>query len=423
MNKLFSMMVALFVAATVYGQDTIPDRNASRDKNATPIKNTAEVEKKSADDEGFVFSVVKQVPITSVKDQHRSSTCWSFSTMAFFEAEVLRTKGITVDLSEMYLVSNSMYERGVLFVRLHGNATFSPGGAFSDGLALLREHGLVPQSAMPGLNYAEYPQDTLPVHKELDAVARGFLNSIVGGNMTRLTPSWKIAFRGIYDAYLGKCPEEFEYEGKKYTPKSFQDYLGLNADDYVSITSFTHHPFYTQFAIEIEDNWRHALSYNVPLEELTAIVDNAINKGYTIAWGSDVSESGFSRQGIAVIPDNSKLAKELGSDMARWLKMNKSDFGGKFTSKPGPELEITQLMRQQSFDNYETTDDHGMLIYGIAKDQTGKEYYIVKNSWGDAGNYNGIWYVSKAFFNYKTINIVVNKKAIPSAIAKKLGIK
>ncbi len=396
-------MAALFVAATVSAQD---------DKT-----------EQKPEDEGFVFTTVKQIPITSIKDQHRSSTCWSFSTMAFFEAEILREKGLTVDLSEMYLVSNSMCERAELFVRLHGNATFAPGGAFADGIALLRNHGIVPQSAMPGIMYGEYPQDTLPVHKELDAVSRAFLNAIVNGNMTRLTPSWKVAFRGIYDAYLGKCPEVFEYEGKNYTPQSFQQYLGLNPDDFVSITSFTHHPFYSQFAIEIEDNWRHSLSYNVPLNEFMDIIDNALNNGYTVAWGADVSEDGFTRDGIAVVPDAALSVQELGSDMAHWLKLPKADTRKQLTSKPLPEREITQLLRQQGFDNYETTDDHGMLIYGIARDQNGKEYYMVKNSWGKAGKYDGIWYVSKAFVRYKTINIVVNKKAIPSDISNRMGLK
>lgn len=403
MKKFFFLMAALFVAATVSAQD---------DKT-----------EQKPEDEGFVFTTVKQIPITSIKDQHRSSTCWSFSTMAFFEAEILREKGLTVDLSEMYLVSNSMCERAELFVRLHGNATFAPGGAFADGIALLRNHGIVPQSAMPGIMYGEYPQDTLPVHKELDAVSRAFLNAIVNGNMTRLTPSWKVAFRGIYDAYLGKCPEVFEYEGKKYTPQSFQQYLGLNPDDFVSVTSFTHHPFYSQFAIEIEDNWRHSLSYNVPLNEFMDIIDNALNNGYTVAWGADVSEDGFTRDGIAVVPDAALSVQELGSDMAHWLKLPKADTRKQLTSKPLPEREITQLLRQQGFDNYETTDDHGMLIYGIARDQNGKEYYMVKNSWGKAGKYDGIWYVSKAFVRYKTINIVVNKKAIPSDISNRMGLK
>lgn len=379
-----------------------------------------EAKKEESKNEGFQFTTVKEIPITSIKDQHRSSTCWSFSSMGFLEAEILREKGITVDLSEMYLVSWAMRERAELFVRLHGNATFAPGGAFADAMDLLRHHGLVPQEAMPGIKYGQSAGDTLPVHKELDAVSRAFLDAIVDGHMTRLTPSWKVAFKGIYDAYLGECPEEFEYEGKKYTPMSFRDYLGVNADDYISLTSFTHHPFYEPFAIEIEDNWRHAMSYNLPLNEFMEVIHNAIDNGYTVAWGADVSEAGFSRQGVAVVPDDLKSAQEMGSDMAHWLGMSNAEKKMKYTERPLPEMEITQEMRQQGFENWETTDDHGMLLYGYAKDQNGKQYFLVKNSWGKAGKYNGVWYASDAFVAYKTINIVVNKKAVPSRILKKL---
>ena len=379
-----------------------------------------ELKKEEPKKETFQFTTVKEIPITSVKDQHRSSTCWAFSSMGFLEAEILREKGITVDLSEMYLVSWAMRERGEMFVRLHGNATFAPGGAFADAIDLLRNHGLVPQEVMPGIKYAQCPADTLPVHKELDAVARAFLDAIVNGNITKLTPSWKVAFRGIYDAYLGECPEEFTYEGKKYTPMSFEQYLGVNADDYISLTSFSHHPFYEPFSIEIEDNWRHSLSYNLPLDEFMEVIHNAIENGYTVAWGADVSESGFSRQGVATVPDDEKTAKEMGSDMAHWLGMTALEKKVKSAERPLPEMDITQEMRQQGFDNWETTDDHGMLIYGYAKDQFDKQYFLVKNSWGKAGKYNGIWYASEAYIRYKTINIVVNKKAIPSRIMKKL---
>lgn len=404
MKKFFTLVAAALIATSTFAQT--PD---------------AKDEKK---DEGFVFTTVKEVPITSIKNQHRSSTCWAFSTMAFFEAEVLRQKGVTVDLSEMYLVSLSMQERGELYVRLHGNATFAPGGAFADGIYCLRNHGLVPQSAMPGINYAQSEADTLPVHKELDAVADAYIKAIAKGNFTRLTPAWKRGFTDIYNEYLGACPVEFTYEGVKYTPRTFADnYLGLNPDDYISLTSYTHHPFYAPFDLEIEDNWRGALSYNLPIDELMEVMHNAIDKGYTIAWGSDVSEQGFTRNGIAVMPDAAKSVTELGSDMAHWLGLSQTSRREQLTSKPLPEVEVTQQMRQQAFDNWETTDDHGMLIYGTAKDQNGKIYFLVKNSWGDAGAYHGIWYASEAFVKYKTMNIVINKKALPRDIAKKLGIK
>lgn len=227
----------------------------------------------------------------------------------------------------------------------------------------------------------------------------------------------------IYDTYLGKCPEKFTYKGKEYTPKTFGESLGINPDDYVSLTSYTHHPFYTQFAIEIQDNWRNGLSWNLPIDELMAVMDNAVKKGYTFAWGSDVSEQGFTRDGIAVMPDAARGAELTGSDMARWTGLTAADKRKELTSKPLPEVNVTQEMRQAAFDNWETTDDHGMVIYGIAKDQNGKEYFMVKNSWGLSGKYKGIWYASKAFVAYKTMNILVHKDALPKDIAKKLGLK
>ena len=247
---------------------------------------------------------------------------------------------------------------------------------------------------MPGIMYG----DSLPVHNELDAVAEGYINAIAKGKLTKLTPVWKKGLSAIYDTYLGACPESFTYNGKEYTPKTFAESLGLKAEDYVSLTSYTHHPFYSQFAIEIQDNWRNGLSYNLPIDEFMAVMDNAVKKGYTFAWGSDVSEQGFTRDGIAVMPDAAKGAELTGSDMARWTGMTAAD-------------------------NWETTDDHGMVIYGIAKDQNGKEYFMVKNSWGKSGKYDGIWYASKAFVAYKTMNILVHKDALPKEIAKKLGIK
>lgn len=372
-------------------------------------------------EEGFVFTTVKENPITSVKDQNRSSTCWSFSGLAFLESEVLRLKGQEVDFAEMYVVSHSMRERAELFVRLHGNATFAPGGAFSDVIYCLDRHGLVPQSAMPGIRYGE----ELPVHNELDAVARGYVDALVGSGLKKLTPVWQEGLKAIYDTYLGECPdEEITVDGAKTTPKEWVASLGLDADNYVSLTSFTHHPFYEQFAIEVEDNWRHSLSYNLPIDEFMAVMSSAINGGYTIAWASDVSEVGFNRQGIAVMPDDAKGAELTGSDMAKWTGMTAVDRKKELTSRPLPEMDVTQEMRQVAFDNWQTTDDHGMLIYGIAKDQNGKEYFMVKNSWGTEDSpYKGIWYASEAFVKYKTLNIIVHKDALPKAIAKKLGLK
>lgn len=382
--------------------------------------NAQEAKEEKKAEEGFVFTTIKENPITSIKNQNRSSTCWSFSSVAFLESELLRQGKGEFDLSEMFIVHHTMEDRAVNYVRYHGDASFSPGGSFEDMVVCYEKYGMVPQDAMPGIMYG----DSLPVHNELDAVAEAYVQAIGKGKFSKLTPVWKNGLRSIYDTYLGECPKEFTYNGKTYTPRTFADeVLKLNMDDYISLTSYTHHPFYTQFNVEVQDNWRNALSYNLPIEELMEVMDNAVRKGYTFAWGSDVSEQGFTRDGIAVFPDASKGAELTGSDMAHWLGLSAADKRKELTSKPLPEVTVTQEMRQTAFDNWETTDDHGMLIYGLAKDQNGKEYFMVKNSWGEAGKYKGIWYASKAFVAYKTMNILVHKDAIPSKIAKKLGLK
>ena len=370
-------------------------------------------------EEGFIFTTVKENPITSIKNQNRSSTCWSYSGLGLLESELIRMGKGEYDLSEMFVVHHTMNDRARNYVRFQGQNSFSPGGSFYDVIYCLKNYGLVPQDAMPGIMYG----DSLPVHSELDAVAEGYVNAIAKGKSKKLSPVWRKGLSAIYDTYLGECPETFTYEGKEYTPESFAKFLGLNADDYVSITSYTHHPFYSQFPLEIQDNWRNGMSYNVPIDELMAIMDNAVDKGYTIAWGSDVSEQGFTRDGIAVMPDADKAAELSGSDMARWTGLTATDKRKELTSRPMPQMDVTQEMRQEAYDNWETTDDHGMIIYGIAKDQNGDEYYMVKNSWGTNNKYKGTWYASKPFTAYKTMNIVVNKNAIPKDIAKKMGIK
>ena len=372
-------------------------------------------------DSGFVFTTVDSVAITPVKDQHRSGTCWAFSTLGFLESEVLRTKGTEVDFAEMYVVSKTMMDRATYCVRMYNDVKFAAGGSAYDVIYCMKHYGLVPQSVMPGIKYGTYPADTLPVHAELDKVASGYLNALTG--LKKLTPVWREGLQAIYDTYLGKCPREFLYEGQMYTPQTYVESLGLNADDYVSLTSYTHHPFYETFALEVPDNWRMDQMYNLPIEELMEVIDHAIANGYTMAWGADVSEVGFTRKGIGVMPDADNGADLTGSDMAKWVGMSKDEQKAKLTEKPLPEKEITQEMRQQAYDNWETTDDHGMQIFGIAKDQNGKKYYMVKNSWGTVkSDYKGIWYISEAFMKYKTNDILVNKNAIPNDIRKKLGI-
>ena len=371
--------------------------------------------------EGFVFTTVDSVGITSVKDQNRSGTCWAFSTLGFFESEVLRIQGKEVDFAEMFVVSKTMLDRATYCVRLYNEPRFAAGGSAYDVLYCMAHYGLVPQEAMPGIRYGWTDADTLPVHTELDKVAAGYLNGLKG--LKKLSPVWREGLQAIYDTYLGPCPETFVYEGKTYTPREWVKSLGLNPDDYVSLTSYTHHPFYERFALEVPDNWRMDQMYNLPIDELMRVIDNAIGKGYTMAWGADVSELGFTRKGIGVMPDADKGADLTGSDMAKWVGMSADKKKEELTKKPLPEKTVTQEMRQQAYDNWETTDDHGMQIFGTATDQNGKRYYMVKNSWGTMrSDYKGIWYISEAFMRYKTNDILVHKNAIPKDLRKKLGI-
>ena len=381
--------------------------------------------KKQADQpEGIQFTVVKENPITSIKNQNRAGTCWCYSSLAFIESELLRMGKGEYDFSEMFLVHNTYLDRADKAVRTHGDVSFAQGGSFYDVIYGMEAFGLVPEAEMrPGVMYGM----ELSNHNELTAVSDAVVAAIAKGKLRSLQVSpdgemlWKKAIEAIHDIYLGVRPEKFTYEGVEYTPKSFYESMGLNASDYVSLTSYTHHPFYSTFALEIPDNWRWAYSYNLPIDELMEVFDNAIMNGYTVAWGSDVSEDGFTREGTAILPDVDKASAELdGSDMAKWLKMTEAER----KSKPMAVAQkwVSQEERQRAYDNRETTDDHGMLIYGIAKDQKGTEYYMVKNSWGEAGTYKGIWYASKAFVRYKTMNIIVHKDAIPAEIRAKLNL-
>ena len=370
--------------------------------------------------EGFQFTTVKENPITSIKNQNQSGTCWAFSSLSFFESELLRMGKGELDLCEMYLAHKTYEDRAKASVRMHGDISFSQGGSFYDAVYCMKHYGMIPQDAMPqpGTLYG----DTLPNHNELFNIAEAYVNAVAKGSQKKLSPVWFNGLNAIYDSYLGVVPEKFTHNGKEYTPKTYMESLGLDMNDYVSLTSYTHHPFYEQFVIEVQDNWRWGLSYNLPLDEFMETMDYAVKNGFTFAWGSDVSETGFTRNGIAVCPDVKKGADLTGSDMARWTGLSATDRRNELTSRPLPEIEVTQEMRQEAYDNWETTDDHGMLIYGIAKDQNGKEYFMVKNSWGFSGKYKGIWYASKAFVAYKTMNILIHKDGIPKKIAKKLGL-
>ncbi|MDR2085552.1 MAG: C1 family peptidase [Dysgonamonadaceae bacterium] len=371
-------------------------------------------------EKGFRFTTIKELPVTPVKNQASSGTCWSFSTMALIEAELLRQGKGEHDLSEMFVVHKNYEEKAMKYVRMHGEINFSAGGSFADVLNCIRDYGIVPDEIQPGLNYGE----TQHKHSEIDKLLKAYVDAIVSNPNKKLSPVWMDGFRAILDTYLNPCPAAFSYGGEEYTPQSFARSLGIRPDDYVSLTSFTHHPFYTFFPLEIPDNWRWSYSANIPLDELLQVIDRSIENGYTVAWGADVSEKGFSRKGIAIVPDMD--ATELpGSDMAHWLGLTqkeKEDFIAN-PSAPIPEKKITQESRQSGFDNYETTDDHGMLIYGTAQDQNGTKYYLVKNSWGTDSPYQGAWYISLPYVQSKTINIVVHKDVLSKDLKKKLKIE
>jgi bleomycin hydrolase len=386
---------------------------------ATTVTNCQETAKKS--DSGYVFTIVKQIPATPVKNQYRSSTCWSYSTIGFLEAELLRTKHDTFNLSDMFCVRKDYSEKAEMYVRFEGKHNFGGGGEAHDVMNVLKNYGMVPAEAYSGNVIGE----DKPVHGEMDAVLEAMINAVVKNPNKKLTPVWRQAVDGVLDAYLGKVPEKFTYNGTEYTPKSFAGMMGLNPDDYVELTSFSHHPFYSRFILEIPDNWAMNEVYNIPLDDLLQVIHNSIDNGYTVAWGADVSEKGFSwKNGVAVVPDRN--APEMaGMESAKWQKMSDVDKDKllyKF-DKPVPEKKITQEMRQLEFDNYQTTDDHGMLITGTAKDQNGNPYFLVKNSWGTEGSpYKGYFYASESYVQLKTIDLMVNIKAIPKDIRKKLGL-
>ncbi len=382
----------------------------------------AKKKQKEAKSNKPVFTVVKQLPITPVKNQNRSGTCWAYSTLSFFESEILKATGKEYDLAEMFIANKDYLERAELTVRMHGDSQFAQGGSAGDVLLTIKNHGICPETAMalPGTMIG----DSLANFNEFFEVMSPYVDAVAKSKSKTVSAQWKKGLQGIIDSYLGETPERFTYEGREYTPKTFAQSLGLDWNDYVSITSYTHHPFYTSFAVEVQDNWRWDHSYNVPMDEMMRIIDNALEQGYTIAWGGDVSDEGFTRQGLGILY-NTKSAEGLtGSDQAKWLKLKATERKS-FIDSLGvnaPEMKPSQEQRQKDFDSWELTDDHGMHIYGLAKDQNGREYYMVKNSWGRTGDYDGTWYMTKNFIAARTMDFLVNKKAIPADIRQKLGI-
>lgn len=358
--------------------------------------------------DSFVFTDVINIENTPVKSQGSSGTCWSYSANSFLESEMIRMGKEPVEISQIYTARNAYIEKGKNYVKMHGAITLGDGGALHDVINMYKKYGALPQSEYTGLNYGT----TRNQFAEMAAINEGLLAAVVKNPNGKLTPNWIDAYTSVIDTYLGKVPETFTYKGKKYTPQTFaKEVIGINADDYVELSSFKEYPYYSQFVLMVPDNWSLDMVYNVKMNDLTDIIDNALKKGYSVGWAGDVSEKGFSwKNGVAYIP-----AKEFG-DMTAEEKEN--IFKG-----PQKEMEITEDMRQEAFDNYQTQDDHGMHIVGLTKDQNGKEYYMIKNSWGATNDYQGYMYMSKNFVKYKTTAILLHKGGLPKGIAKKLNIE
>ncbi len=343
----------------------------------------------------YEFTVDKLVACTPVKSQDRTGTCWSFATASFIESELMR-KGIEdIDLSEIFVVRNIYIDKARNYVLRQGKANFSQGSLSHDLIRHISTHGIVPEKFYSGKLYGEEIHD----HSELERGLKGFLDGIIKGK--KLTQKWQVAFTSILDAYLGEAPSVFEVNGNKHTPRSYAASLGLNIDDYVSLTSFNHHPFYEEFILEIPDNYSNGKYYNVPLDEMMEIMDFALLSGYSVAWDGDVSEKGFdARKGIAILPVNEK-DPDLFNEIIE-------------------EISVDQDLRQNEFESYSTTDDHLMHVVGISLDQNGNKYYVVKNSWGTISPHKGYVYMSEQYMRMKTVSIMINKAALPLKTSQRL---
>lgn len=400
MNK-FSFVSALLVSSLFLFQYQLKAQDTLRNKKGG----------------NYIFTIKKDIEANEVQSQDRTGTCWSFSALSFVESELMRMGKGTHKLSEMYIVRKAYEDKAENYVRMHGTANFSQGGAFHDIPHVIKKYGIVPQEAYKGLEYGTEKHN----HSEMEAALKGILDAVIAKKQGQLTTSWKKAFNAVLDAYLGEVPSEFTYNGATYTPMSFAESLGLNMDDYVVITSFTHHPFYENFVLEVPDNWIWAQAYNVPMNEMMDIMKTSVMNGYSIGWAADVSEKGFSfKNGLAIVPKDVEDLKVKGKDNKHFSNAGADKSGSQFDS-PGEELEITQELRQIGFDNYLTTDDHGMHFTGLVEDQEGNEYFIVKNSWGTSYNdCDGYFYASMPYVAYKTMNFMVHKDALPKSLKKKM---
>ncbi len=371
-----------------------------------------------SNESGYKFTNTKVITGTPVKNQNRSGTCWCYSGISFLENEIVKAGGSELDLSEMFVVRHAYFDKAVKYVRLHGHLNLAVGGAAHDVTEMIKAYGIVPQEVYQGLNYGT----DLPVFSEIDAVIKAYCDAVIKSR--ELTTAWAAGLNGILDSYFGEFPETFTFEGKEYTPKSYAESLPIDMEDYITVTSFTHHPFYEEFVVEVPDNWMWLSSYNVPLDEMMAVIDASIEAGHTIVWATDVSEKGFSRaKAVAVVPDEDRDDLS-GTDAENWGAMTTEEKSKALYAFDGPikEKTITQEMRQDGYDRYLTTDDHGMVIEGTAVDQEGNPFFYVKNSWSATPPYDGYYYFSRPFAELKTISVMVNKNTLPKATKKALGL-
>jgi len=356
----------------------------------------------------YKFTEIKKLPISSIKNQYRTGTCWSFSVLSVLESEIISMGYEEIDLSDMFIVRNAYSEKATKYVRMHGSIKFSGGGALDDPIKMIKKYGIVPEEIYPGLKKGEKKHN----HHEMDEILKGYVDKIIESQDNKLSPVWYDGFKSLLDTYLGEIPDSFEFKGETYTPKTYLTKYNINLDDYVLITSFSHHPFYKKFILEVPDNWSWGEAYNLPLEDLKQTLYYAIENNHTIAWATDISDIGFQyrKSGIAIVPEKN------------WDEMTDEEMDIAISS-PVLQKNISQELRQTAFDTYETQDDHGMQIYGTAKDQDGNNYFIVKNSWGITNSkYNGILYASESYVLYKTLSILLNKNGIPIEIRNKLGL-
>ncbi|MBN2745527.1 MAG: aminopeptidase [Bacteroidales bacterium] len=371
-----------------------------------------------ADSTGFIFKTIKDIPSTSVKNQYKSGTCWSYATVSFVETEVLRLTKDSVDLSEMYFVYHGYKAKADNYVRLQGRANFGPGGQAHDVFDIIKKYGVVHESDFPGINYGTKNHE----HGEFDAVLENFLKAIIKKPNETLSPIWSQAFTQLLISYLG---DPLKTKQAITEPLVYAKNLKINPEDYIEMTSYTHHPFYEKMRLEIPDNWSYnADYYNVPIDVLMTIIRESLQKGYSVCWDGDVSNPGFSHQNnLAILPETD-VENLKGLEMSRWENLSAGDLmKNAFSFKtPVPEKKVSQELRQIKFDNQSVTDDHLMHFTGIVQDQNGTIYYKTKNSWGNSNELGGYLYMSESYTRMNTVAIMIHKDALSKEILKKLGL-